>query len=98
MKLKNSEKSENTEEVEQRIQDKIKNQVDVDFSGGEKKLYRDVLNFWILYSNLLRGMSQKQLRESFDSIKPVPHYQEGYVEKGERDIIAVREDSGEYEA
>jgi len=82
-------------QVDKEVEDRIGQDVDWDFSSGRKKLFRDVLNFWPSGGDYLKKVSPEELREYFDRLKPMLHYQEGYIEKGERDVNNMREDSGE---
>jgi len=76
---------------EEKIQKRIKETIEPAFSEGAK-LFHDVLNFWVdTNTDYLKHLSPDQLKNHFDSLEPLSHYQEGYLNKGEIDAKTALE-------
>jgi len=77
------------------IKDRIKREVESHFVSGEKKLYRDVLNFWPIWVDFFKSLPKEQLTEQLELLGPLSYYQESFLERGKREVESLRASSGE---
>ncbi len=93
MNFEKEHQQDNIDESEKKMNDQIQKYIEWGFSG-DRKLYRDVLNFWMQINfNLIKSFESEKLKDYINNIKPIPYYEQGYREKGEREVETMKNEN-----
>lgn len=78
-----------TDELDEKINNQVNEYIELGFSDN-RKLYRDAMNFWMqINTGFIKSMDPEKLKDYINNIKPIPHYEQGYIEKGIKNIESM---------
>lgn len=72
------------------IRDGIRREMESRFVSGEKRLYRDVLNFWPIWVDFFKSLSQEQLAKQLELLEPLSYYQESFLKRGKMEVESLQ--------